>query len=66
MEPALTTADDLAAKMHDVMTLDDAEIARLKCVAASGKVYDAEGRTKDEKPPTGCGCTTALERKERA
>ena len=44
MEPALTTADDLAAKMHDVMTLDDAEIARLKCVAASGKVYDAEGQ----------------------
>ena len=44
MEPALTTADDLAAKMHDVMTLDDAEIARLKRVAASGKVYDAEGQ----------------------
>jgi hypothetical protein len=72
--PTPPTADDLAARMNDATTVE-AEIARLKRVAASGKVEEVVGqdaRKKEERedreatPLGGYGSTSAIAWKERA
>ena len=61
MDPTTAlTPDDIAA-MTNALTLDDsADIARLRRVAASGKVGEEAGKEAQEKPRGGWGCTTAL------